>query len=86
MSRFVLTFAVLKCFDAVLFCSLMNMTSKSKNVKLARFSFVFLSYSDQTNSETTGEKNLYFYIHYNFDLCLSSCSCLKLFVARSLCQ
>ena len=60
MSRFVLTFAVFKCFDAVLFCSLMNVTSKSKNVKLARFSFVFLSYSDQTNSETQrGKKSLF---------------------------
>ena len=87
MSRFVLTFAVFKCFDAVLFCSLMNVTSKSKNVKLARFSFVFLSYSDQTNgAKHNGENNLYFYIHNNFGLCLSSCSCLKLFLARSLCQ
>ena len=38
------------------FCSLMNMTSESKNVKLAKFISVFLSYFDKANNETQRKK------------------------------
>ena len=42
-----------------LFCNLMNMTSESKNVKLARYLLVVIvcfRYFDQSNSETQRER------------------------------
>ncbi len=64
------------------FCSLMNMTSKSKNVKLAKFiSCIFELFWLSQQRNTTKKEILNFcalalHIYNNFDLCLSIYFCL----------
>ena len=64
------------------FCSLMNMTSKSKNVKLPKFiSCIFELFRLSQQRNTTKKEILHIcalalHIYSNFDLCLSISFCL----------